>query len=181
MQEADSGDGHRLADPSGTHRAAIEAFYRSEAPKLRRILRRKIWVEDDRDDLLQEAFTRLVATTSGAARQNPGAYLHGIVRHLLADRVRRWRRTRSFETMDLAGSPEPVRPDTAAEVNEMRERYRAAVDALPPKTREVYLLHRADDLEYKVIAGRLGISIRTVEWHVAQAISRIGKSISFDG
>ena len=75
---------------------------------------------------------------------------------------------------------EPIAPDVAAEVSDMRERYRKAIDGLPPRTKEVYLLHRAEELGYRQIADQLGISIRTVEWHVAQAIVRINKSIGFD-
>lgn len=75
---------------------------------------------------------------------------------------------------------EPIAPDVAAEVSDMHDRYRKAVDGLPPKTRQVYLLSRADDLDYRQIAEQLGISIRTVEWHVAQAIVYISKSIPYN-
>lgn len=159
----------------------LDRLYREEAPKLRTWLKPRIWLEDERNDIVQEAFTRLAESTAYGARENPGAYLQGIVRHLLLDRVRIWAKNRSLEQAAPTIAPEPVRPDTAAEINEMQARYRAAVDMLPPKTREVYLLHRVNDLAYKQIAEQLGISIRTVEWHVAQAIIRISKSISIDG
>lgn len=165
------------------HAAAVydelqfETLYRHEAPKLLSFLRRRIWLEDDREDLVQEAFTRLAASRSNAAWGNPGAYLHGIMRHLLADRVRAWAKTRSLDPVVYLTTQQVVGPDTAAELNEMRERYRVAVDGLPPRTKEVYLLHRAEELGYRQIAEQLNISIRTVEWHVAEAIVRIGKSI----
>jgi len=112
---------------------------------------------------------------------NPGAYLQGIVRHLLADRMRRWTRTQAIAAADIRTCEEPLEPDAAAELKDMRARYRLAVDALPPRTREVYWLHRAEELPYKQIAERCGISVRTVEWHVAQAIMRISESLSTDG
>nr|WP_087574443.1 RNA polymerase sigma factor [Sphingomonas sp. CDS-1] len=158
----------------------FDQVYRIEAPRLRRFLKRRIWAEEDRNDIVQEAFLRLVASPSGAARANPGAYLHGIVRHLLADRVRAWARSERSSQMEIGGRMEPIAPDVAAEVSDMRERYRKAIDGLPPKTKEVYLLHRAEEFGYRQIADQLGISIRTVEWHVAQAIVRISKSIGFD-
>lgn len=159
----------------------LDRLYRVEAPKLRTWLKPRIWMEDERNDIVQEAFTRLAESTACGARENPGAYLQGIVRHLLLDRVRFWAKSHALEQAAPAIAVEPVRPDTVAEVNEMQARYRAAVDTLPPKTREVYLLHRVNDLAYKQIAEQLGISVRTVEWHVAQAIIRISKSISIDG
>jgi RNA polymerase sigma factor (sigma-70 family) len=178
--QPEDGEGQRTSEPDGIDRTQLEAVYRAEAPKLRRLLKRKIWIEDDRNDLVQEAFTRLAESRADAASQNPGAYLQGIVRHLLADRVRRWARARDHATVESAIGPETLGPDAAAEISQMRDRYRAAVDTLPPKTRQVYMLHRAEELEYRQIAEALGISIRTVEWHVAQAIIRISKSISID-
>ncbi|WP_066763146.1 RNA polymerase sigma factor [Sphingobium sp. CCH11-B1] len=174
--------GHET-DGACSHAAAVydehqfESVYRQEAPKLFSFLRRKIWLEDDRDDLVQEAFARLAASRSAAAWNNPGAYLHGILRHLLADRVRAWVRTQSFDPVIYAADQQVAGPDSAAELNEMRERYRLAIDGLPPRTKEVYLLHRAEELGYRQIAEKLNISIRTVEWHVAEAIVRISSSI----
>lgn len=153
------------------------ALYREEAPKLRSFLRRRIWLEADRDDMVQEAFTRLAASQSASAWSNPGAYLHGIIRHLLADRVRAWARSQALDPTSCTAAPEAAAPDTAAELNQMRDRYRLAIDGLPPRTKEVYLLHRVEELGYRQIAEQLSISIRTVEWHVAEAIVRIGKNI----
>lgn len=155
----------------------FETVYRKEAPKLFSFLRRRIWLEEDRDDLVQEAFTRLAASRSTAAWSNPGAYLQGILRHLLADRVRAWVKTQSLDPLVCAEDQQVAGPDAVAELNEMRDRYRLAVNGLPPRTKEVYLLHRAEELGYRQIAEQLDISIRTVEWHVAEAIVRIGKSI----
>ncbi|QJU60628.1 sigma-70 family RNA polymerase sigma factor [Sphingomonas sp. AP4-R1] len=155
----------------------FEAVYRREAPKLLSFLKPRVWLEEDRHDLVQEAFTRLVASRSTAASSNPGAYLQGIVRHLLADRVRAWAKAQSFDPVVYSVGKDVAGPDAIAEVNEMRERYRLAVENLPQRTKEVYLLHRAEELGYKQIAEKLDISIRTVEWHVAEAIVRIGKSI----
>jgi len=49
----------------------------------------------------------------------------------------------------------------------------AAIDAMPPKRREVFLLHRVDDLTYAQIARRLDVSIKTVEKHFALAMRQL--------
>lgn len=159
-------------------RKEFDSFYRREAPKLLQFLKRRIWIEEERADLVQEAFARLVAARSSAAQENPGSYVQGILRHLLADRARAWSRSKAVCADEIALPPQPEMPDAALELAKMQEQYRRAVDTLPAKTREVFLLHRAEDLPYRQIAERLGISIRTVEWHVAQAIVRIGKSVA---
>lgn len=48
-----------------------------------------------------------------------------------------------------------------------------AVEALPPLTRVVFLLHRVDDLSYDAIARRLSIGVPAVESVVADALYRL--------
>ena len=59
------------------------------------------------------------------------------------------------------------------EASQMMQTYERALATLPPRTRQVFLLHRVDELSYKQIAEQLGIGVRTVEWHVAEALVRI--------
>ncbi len=48
-----------------------------------------------------------------------------------------------------------------------------AVCNLPDKCREVYVLGKEKDLSYKEIAGELGISVKTVECHMSNALKRL--------
>jgi RNA polymerase sigma-70 factor (ECF subfamily) len=155
-----------------------DALYRREATRLARFFRRRI--AEEPQDLVHDAFVRLLtATTARPVPERPAAYLQRIARNLLVDCARR---------AAVRGKTVPLQPDNAAlayapeqthaiEVEDVRRQYRAAVDALPPRTREVFLLHRVDELTYRQIAERLGIGIRTVEWHIAEALVRIGESL----
>ena len=49
------------------------------------------------------------------------------------------------------------------------ERVREGISRLTPRTREVFLMHRLDDMKYREIAERLGISQSAVEKHIAKA------------
>jgi len=48
------------------------------------------------------------------------------------------------------------------------ERMEAALLTLPRFTREVFLAHRLDDLSYRDIAARTGVSVRRVEREIAK-------------
>ena len=159
-------------------RLAVDLLYRHHAPNLRRRLRARVGSTDDANDLLQEAFARMLGTRAINRLQEPAAFLNRIIRNLLIDRSRRLA-TRpphvEFDaSMDVAVRPEQ---DDAIDVEQMRRRYLKIVESLPPRMREVFVLHRLDGLPYKEIAGRLDISVRTVEWHIAEAIVRIGKGL----
>lgn len=58
--------------------------------------------------------------------------------------------------------------------------YREALDALAPRTRQVFLLHRVHEKSYKDIAAELGISVRTVEWHIGQALLHITRALDHE-
>ena len=55
-----------------------------------------------------------------------------------------------------------------------------AVEALPPLTRAVFLLHRVGDLSYDAIACRLSIGIRAVESGLADARYRLCCTLNGD-
>jgi RNA polymerase sigma-70 factor (ECF subfamily) len=161
------------ADPNG-----LDAFYRAQAPRLLARLRTRLRSEEEARDVVQDAFVRLVDFSWTHALREPGAALNRIVRNLLIDRSRRL--ANKVRHVPIEEHHEPsVAPDQSygIEVEQMRERYRAAVAALPPRTRQVFLMHRADGIQMKEIAERLDISVRTVEWHVAEAIVRIGDAL----
>jgi RNA polymerase sigma-70 factor (ECF subfamily) len=56
--------------------------------------------------------------------------------------------------------------------------YHHAIDALPPRRRDVFRLSRLEGLSHQQIASRLGISVRTVENHLAAAMQSIREFFS---
>jgi RNA polymerase sigma-70 factor (ECF subfamily) len=60
------------------------------------------------------------------------------------------------------------------------ERIRAAIDNMPALTREVFELHRFDDLPYGGIADRLGIGIDDVEAQMVAALMHLSRALEGD-
>lgn len=153
-------------------------LFNEEAPRLTGFFRRRVGVIDDVSDLVQETFLRLLRAGVSRELDNPRAYLHRIAWNLLNDRWKRSRRQGPCESLDEdVAVPVEADQDQRLEAAELMEAYRAAVANLPTRTREVFVLQRRDGLSYKEIAERLGIGVRTVEWHVAQALLRIRRAI----
>lgn len=162
----------------GSGQARFDMLYREQAPRLRRWLGARLRSSEEAGDLVQDAFARLLNSEASQELRQPEAFLNRIVRNLMIDRARRLSIRTPHVPIDEANEPATrATQEDGIELAQLRERYRAAVDALPPRTREVFLLHRTDGLGYKEIATQLGISIRTVEWHVGEALVRIGKDL----
>lgn len=81
----------------------------------------------------------------------------------------RWRMWWGIGTTRIAEAPRPVDPARLA-------RMEAALIAMPELTREVFRMHRFDDLPYHRIARRLGIAIDEVQEHMACAIKSLGRA-----
>lgn len=56
-----------------------------------------------------------------------------------------------------------------------------AISALPEKTRSVFLLSREEEMSYKDIATNLDISVKTVEYHMGNALRQLKSHIEETG
>lgn len=157
---------------------ALDAAFRAHGGALLRFLRGKAGA-DEAPDLMQEVFTRAAGSDQRHRMANPGGFLRRIAQNLLIDRARRQSRRPAtlvpLQEQDDAFSP--PEQEWAIEAGDLLRMYEAAVDAMPPKTRRVFLMHRVDELSYRDIHEQLGISIATVEYHMMKALREIAKVI----
>ncbi|MDR1381379.1 MAG: RNA polymerase sigma-70 factor [Tannerella sp.] len=57
--------------------------------------------------------------------------------------------------------------------HEVEQIIRRAIDALPEKTREIILMSRFDDMSNREIADKLNLSVKSVEYHITQALKKL--------
>ena len=73
-------------------------------------------------------------------------------------------------------APPPFVPDFNDHPDPLIARLEWAIACLPERTRDVFLMHRFDDLPYDRIAHRLGISEKAVEREIARTLCAIRKA-----
>ncbi|WCM25927.1 RNA polymerase sigma factor [Sphingomonas sp. QA11] len=171
-------DGLETSDDRG--RSALEKMYRSEASGLSAYFGRRLRGDDEASDYVQEVFARLARHMSRHSILDPRHYLRRIARNLLFERTRRLRTRASWQALPMAPEHEPwAQPDQSfhIELDDALKTYRRLLDELPATTRQVFLLHRVDELTYKQIGERLGISIPTVQYHVARALAHLDAAL----
>ncbi|AMR31552.1 hypothetical protein A0256_08990 [Mucilaginibacter sp. PAMC 26640] len=71
--------------------------------------------------------------------------------------------------------------DTEAGYNdkELAQQIQFAVDSLPEKCRQVFMMSRYEDMKYRDIAAKLSISSKTVERHMSIALERLRKILKY--
>jgi RNA polymerase sigma-70 factor (ECF subfamily) len=132
-------------------------------------------------DLVHEAFLRLWRQRSQVELGGPTArsYLYTIVRYQALDHLRRrrveerWRLEYVTPLLTDRGTALAADPDEEFTARETAAAIQQAVDALPPRQRQVLLLRWQQQASYDEIAQALGISPKTVAIHVGRAIQRL--------
>ena len=146
---------------------------------------------DDRaeaEDLTQEVFVRILKGAPAATVQAPDAFVFTIAANLLRDRVRVRiaKRADRHVSLDIDangdGPTEPINivAETVSPERALMDRQRlkavlAALEELPPRTRDIFVLARLDRLRHAEIAARLGVSVSAVEKNLVRAIAHLAR------
>jgi RNA polymerase sigma factor (sigma-70 family) len=165
-------------------RLALETslFYQYSG-ELLRFLTAKLGCREQAADVVQDTFLRVRGVKDLAAVVQPRAFLYKTALNLTVDLFRRQRirdeRTTQLDATEDVPSAAP-RQDDAVEAKERVHLLHDAITELPPKCRQVFLLHKFMHLPHAEIAGRLGISKNMVEKHVMKAMAHCRRRVEDD-
>ena len=138
--------------------------------RVRDALRRRGSSSQDAEDIVQEAWVRLARYEQGQVVDKPDAFLMQTALNLAIDehrgRVVHGEQVVLEEVILVDDSP-PV--EAVVLGRERIERLTYCLGRLPAKNRDILLAHRLDGLTYREIADHHGLSISTVEKHIAKA------------
>ncbi len=121
------------------------------------------------EEIVQECFIKIWEKRAQLRDDVPlKGYLFTTAHHAVLNELRRDQHHLRLNGEVAAAGPSSVANE--AEYQEMEALYQAALDRLPPKQREVFVLSRQLGLSYPEIAARQGVSVKTVEAHIMQAL-----------
>lgn len=135
-------------------------------------IRRRTRSDQDAEDLLHSAYLRLFAYRAEHEVREPAGFLVQTAANLAIDRHRQALRSNATPIESFSASLADNSPlqDEVLEARERLARVRVGLERLPPRTREVFLMHRVEGMKLREISASLGISQSAVEKHVAKAV-----------
>ncbi|MDE6381203.1 MAG: RNA polymerase sigma-70 factor [Muribaculaceae bacterium] len=124
------------------------------------------------EDIVEDAFTKAwQQMEEGKEFSDFKAYMYRSVRNGCISFIRARKEIVGIECI-------PEVDEETVDTSERDARLWKAIDALPDKCREVFLLSKRDGLSNEEIAERMGISIKTVKNQMTKAFSRLRDALS---
>ncbi|MCY1280132.1 putative RNA polymerase sigma factor FecI [compost metagenome] len=149
----------------------VQALYSEHHGWLKNWLRSKLGNAADAADLAQDTFLRLLGKGDSLDLRTPRAFLRTVARGLVIDHWRREELERAYlEALAHLPEAEAPSPEERELILELLERIALMLDRLKPKARTAFLLAQCEGLTHKEVAARMGISLRSVERYVADAL-----------
>ena len=156
---------------SAANAAALAGLYQAHATELNGFARRRVG-RQEAEDVVQDAYLRLLQRGTAATLEQPRAYLFRIAANLAVDFARKAKiRLRysgdGFEFEAHAAAP--ASPEAATSATLELARLHVLLSKLPRPCRDAFLLNRIEGLTHAEIAGRLGVSVRTIDRFMVKA------------
>lgn len=140
---------------------------------LKKFLSRFLRVQQDIEDVAQEAYLRAYLSERREPIERPKPFLFRVAKNLALTRLSRQSKliTEYIEEADanlVIGSVAGI--DEELELQERLGLYCEAIASLPEKCRQVVLLRKVQGLTHKDIGERMNLSISSVEKYLRQGI-----------
>jgi len=142
-----------------------------EQPRLRNFIRKRVSVEGDVEDILQDVFFELVeAYRLMKPVEQVGAWLFRVARNRITDFFRRKKPESLGDALsgdealaleDLLPSPD-AGPEAVYARGVLLEELDAALDELSEDQREVFIAHEIEGRSFKDLAAETGLTVNTL-------------------
>ena len=124
---------------------------------------------DEAEDVVQDCFVKMISRST--LPENIKSFLYTSVRNACIDQLRRQSPIDTeISPIDLCG----VISDEQAQESSFREaELWTAIEQLPERCREIFLMSKRDGMTYREIAEELNLSEKTVEHQISKALKTL--------
>lgn len=159
---------------SGTQSSDVERLFREHNSALLRFISAKIGSEQEAREIAQEAYVQLLQLGHPEAVSYLRAFLFKTAANLAIDRLRQRARRSHVTTTDYVDfAVFELSPERQVAGEQALSVVRAAVQELPAKCRQAFLLHRVHELHVDEIAERMQIGACMVRRYISRALEYV--------
>ena len=126
------------------------------------------------EEIVQQVFLKLWEKKEQIGDlQSVPAYLYRSVHNECLNFLKHIKVKAAHQAHTLHASKDLDNPTDQATLKELQSRIDAAVNALPEQCRTIFQLSRYEELKYREIADKLGLSVKTVENQMGKALKTL--------
>ncbi len=167
-----------------TARNTLRNLLVSRYDDFKRRLARRVGSQDVAAEALHETWIRLEQLDDGRPVRRPESFLYRIAFNVAIDKHRaysRWVGRAELEAV-LASDEDLIDPEHIVAMRSEMAAMMKVIAGLPERRQAIFKAALIDDLSYREIADRFGISLRSVEREMSQAFDYCGRNVkNFSG
>lgn len=129
---------------------------------------------EESEELVQNLFFNLWEKREKIEILNSQTYLFRAVRNACLNFINHKKIKDKYAT----DKTNDLHTDNKFHINELESRIRTAIDKLPDRRREIFILSRYENKKYKEIAEKLNISEKTVENQMVSALKTLKEELA---
>lgn len=153
---------------------ALKFLYDRYWQKLYEYVVYKVEWQEVAEDIVQDIFINLWNKRSELSVQKVESYLFTAAKYKIIDVIRSDLRRNYHESYHSYYSNSfQLDIDENIAYNELENAINEGLEMLPEKSREIFKLNRLEHLSVKEVAVKLNIPLRTVEYHLANALRKM--------
>ena len=166
-----------MSDPRENIRV-LEELYKTHHQRMCNHALNLVGDLDAAQDIVQEVFIKVWKNMD---RIEMGDYFtYYLLKATTSTSLNYLQKTRRYSEVkeEVKHTLDPTKEDPdPAQLAELRQSIRSAIDRLPPKCKTVYLLCRQEDMSYKEVAEHMDISVKTVENQMGIALKKLREDL----
>lgn len=125
---------------------------------------------EDAEEIVQDVMLWLWENREQQIETSLNSYLFKTVYHRAINRISQNKSQSRANTLFYENMLEMFQDTDAYQIEELRIKIEKAVSLLPQDYRESFVMHRFQQMSYKEIASTLGVSPKTIDYRIQQAL-----------
>jgi RNA polymerase sigma-70 factor (family 1) len=155
--------------------AVFKSIFESNYKLIRNYLIYKYKDVDRAEDVAQNAFVILWENCSNLKPEQAKSFLFTTAIRLSLNEIKHDKVVSNFELLSNKSELNSESPEFLIEETELKMQLELAINQLPEKQREVFLMNRFDNQSYTEIAALLGLSVKAIEKRMHLALLTLRK------